>query len=81
MTTIMTAVVDPKVSRNTEKTDETHDFTSEILEKTSHLRKNFEIPVAKALAAGLALGTLAPLGAGHEWKPPTDLVLPGAETG
>ncbi len=39
MTMIMTAVVDPKVSRNMEKTDETHDFTSEILEKTSHLRE------------------------------------------
>lgn len=63
------------------ETDETHDFTSESVEKQPISGKNFKIPVAKALATGLALGTLAPLRAGHEWKPPTDLVLPGAKTG
>ena len=55
------------------ETDETHDFTSESVEKTTHLREE--------LWDCLALGTSAPLRAGHEWKPPTDLVLPGAETG
>ena len=55
------------------ETDETHDFTSESVEKTTHLREE--------LWDWLALGTLEPWRAGHEWKPPTDLVLPGAETG
>ena len=72
MTTIMTAVVDPKVSRNMEKLVKLIFYIGKR-GKTTHLREE--------LWDWLALGTLEPWRAGHEWKPPTDLVLPGAETG
>ena len=48
-------------------------YIGKLGKKTTHLREE--------LWDWLALGTLAPSRAGHEWKPPTDLVLPGAETG